>query len=322
MDPDHRHEYNSLTVINIHLGRLPQAEDALKHAAERKIDDTNFLSYRYYIAFLKGDQAGMEQQVRAARGRQGGEDWLAHHQALVLAYSGRLIEARAMWRHAVDLARQTKDRERAAIYQTGAALCEAHVGNSKVARQYAEAALDLSKGEDVEYGAAYVLAISGESGAAQKLVDDLNKRFPEDTIVQSIYLPTLRALIALRRSDPRQAIAELQVTLPYDLAMPGTAFFGYYGGLYSVYVRGEAYLAAHRGAEAVGEFQKILANPGIVFADPIGALAHLQLARAFGSMGETAKAKTAYQDFFALWKGADQDIPFLIEAKRDYAALH
>ena len=223
MDPDHRHEYNSLTVINIHLGRLPQAEDALKHAAERKIDDTNFLSYRYYIAFLKGDQAGMEQQVRAARGRQGGEDWLAHHQAMVLAYSGRLIEARGMWLHSTDLARQTNDGERAAVYQTGAALtlpkrtCRKQQGSAPVRRGQA---LDLSKGEDVEYGAAHVLAISGESGAAQKLVDDLNKRFPEDTIVQSIYLPTLRALIALRRSDPRQAIAELQVTLPYDLAMP------------------------------------------------------------------------------------------------------
>ncbi len=319
--PNDRHAYNSLSMANILLGRLPQAEDALKRAAERKIDDTNMLIHRYYIAFLKGDKAGMEQQARLAQGRQGAEDWMAHNQAMVLAYSGRLLEARAMSRHAVDLALQTNDRGRAAIYQTGAALCEAHTGNTKAARQGARAALDLSKGQDVVYGAAYVLAISGESGAAQKLADDLNTRFPADTIVQFIYLPTLRALVALRGSDPHKAIADVQVARPYDLALPGTAFFGHYGGLYPVYVRGEAYLAARQGAEAAAEFQKILDNRGIVFADPIGALAHLQLARAFVLMGDMAKAKAAYRDFLTLWNGADPEIPIIAQAKKEYARL-
>jgi eukaryotic-like serine/threonine-protein kinase len=316
-----RHMYNSVAVASILLGRLPQAEDALRRAAERKIDDTNFLTLRYYIAFLKGDQAGMEQQARLAIGRQGAEDSMAHHQAMVLAYSGRLPEAREMWRHATDLAQQTNDRDRAAIYQTGAALSEAHAGNKSAARQRARAALGLSRGQDVTYAAAYALAISDDSAAAQKLSDELNKRFPEDTIVQFIYLPVLRARIALRGNDPGKAIAELQAARPYDLALPGTAFFGHYGGLYPVYVRGEAYLAAHQGAEAAAEFQKILDNRNIAYADPIGALAHLQLARAFVLMGDNARAKTAYQDFLTLWKGADADIPVLAEARKEFARL-
>jgi eukaryotic-like serine/threonine-protein kinase len=321
LDPDHRYAYGGLALANILLGRLPQAEDALKRAAERKINNTNFLVLRYYIAFHKGDQAGMEQQARTAVGRHGDEDSMAHDQAMVLAYSGRMPEAREMWRHATDLAQQTDDKERAAIYQTGAGLCEANTGNNSAARQRAKAGLDLSRGEDVTYGAAYTFAISGDSAGARKLADELNKRFPEDTLVQFIYLPVLRARIALQEKDPGKAIAEMQVARPYDLALPGTAFFGHYGGLYSVYVRGEAYLAARQGAEAAAEFQKILDNRYIAFADPIGALAHLQLARAFLLMRDKVKAKTAYQDFLTLWKGADQEIPILAEAKKEYAKL-
>ena len=321
LDPNLRWAYGGLALANILLGRLPQAEDALRRAAERKIDDTNFLVLRYYMAFLKGDPAGMEQQVRLAVGRQGAEDAMAHNQAMVLANSGRLSEARTMWRRAADLEQQTKDKERAATFETGAALCEAHAGNTKAARERVKAALALSRGQDVSYGAAYTLAISGDSAGAQKLADELNQRFPEDTLVQFIYLPTVRASIALQRNDPGKAIAELQIARPYDLAMPGTDFFGFYGGLYPVYVRGQAYLAAHQGAEAAAEFQKILDNRGIAFADPIGALAHLQLARALVLMGDNAKAKTAYQDFLTIWKGADPEIPVLAEARKEYRAV-
>jgi tetratricopeptide (TPR) repeat protein len=246
---------------------------------------------------------------------------MAHHRAMVLAYSGRMTEARAMWRHATDLAQQTNNKERAAIYQTGAALCEAHTGNTRAALERAKAALGLSRGQDVTYGAAYTFAISDGLARAQTLADELNKRFPEDTLVQFIYLPTLRARIALQGNNPGKAIAELEVARPYDLAMPGSVFLGYYGGLYPVYVRGEAYLALHQGAKAAAEFKKILDNRGVAFADPIGALAHLQLARAFVSMGDKAKAKTAYQDFLTLWKGADPEIPVVAEAKKEYARL-
>ena len=160
-----------------------------------------------------------------------------------------------------------------------------------------------------------------DSSGAQTLADDLGKRFPEDTPVQFEYLPTLGALLALARNEPRKAIELLQPALAYDFATPGTAFAANFGGLYPAYVRGEAYLAAHQGVEAAAEFQKILNHCGLVGADPVGALAHLQLGRAFALSGDKTKAKTAYQDFLTVWKDADSDIPIFKQAKSEYGAL-
>ena len=152
------------------------------------------------------------------------------------------------------------------------------------------------------------------------MAEDLDKRFPEDTIVQFNYLPTLRAKLALLRASPLQALDTLGVAAPYEL---GLAAFDYHNwpNLYPVYVRGEAYLAAQQGKEAAAEFQKIFDHRGIVLNEPIGALAHLQLGRAYAMQGDTAKARAAYQDFLVLWKDADPDIPVLIAAKAEYAKL-
>ena len=226
-----------------------------------------------------------------------------------------------MWQHAIELAQQNGDREKAAIYQAAEAVCEAHFGNRDQAKERARAALDLGKGRDVEYAAAFALALSGDISGSQTLAEDLAKRFPEDTPVQFEYLPTLRALFALSDKAPLDAIERLQTALPYDLAMPGTAFFAKFGGLYPAYVRGQAYLEAGRGREAAAEFQKVLDHRGIVLADPIGALAHLQLGRAHFVSGDMARAKSAYQDFLTLWKDADADIPVLIQARAEYAKL-
>src|SRR6185312_944234 len=189
------------------------------------------------------------------------------------------------------------------------------------AKKQARIALKLAKGRDVEYAAAFALALSGDSAGPQRLAEDLAKRFPEDTPVQFEYLPTLRALFALSRKAPLEAIERLQTALPYDLAMPGTAFFAKFGGLYPVYVRGQAYLEAGRGREAAAEFQRVLDHRGVVLADPISATAHLQLGRALALSGEPARSKTAYQDFLALWKDADPDIPILTQAQAEYAKL-
>ncbi len=200
-------------------------------------------------------------------------------------------------------------------------MCEAHFGNAVRAKQRARAALDLAKGRDVEYAAAFALALSGDSAESQRLAGDLEKRFPEDTPVQFEYLPTLHALFAIAHRAPLDAVERLQKAAPYDFALPGTAFFAKFGGLYPAYVRGQAYLAAGRGQEAAGEFQKVLNHRGIVFADPIGALAHLQLGRAYIASGDMTKAKEAYLDFLTLWKDADADIPILKQAKTEYAKL-
>ncbi len=302
------------------LNRLTEAEDVLRRAAERKLELPEMLVTRYYLAFLKGDQAGMEREIARAPAEHA-EDLMAHHQALVLARSGRMQQARTMWEHAMALAQQAGRPENTAIYEAAEAVCEAHFGNWPAAKERARAALELAKDRDVEFAAAFALALSGESAEPQRLAADLEKRFPEDTPVLFEYLPTLHALSALAARAPLDAIKRLERAIPYDFAMPGTVLFAKFGGLYPAYIRGEAYLAAGRGPDAAAEFQKVLDNRGVVLADPIGALAHWKLGRAYVVSGNTAKAKSAYQDFFALWKDPDQDLPVLKQIRAEYAKL-
>jgi tetratricopeptide (TPR) repeat protein len=177
----------------------------------------------------------------------------------------------------------------------------------------------------VEFGASFALALSGNSSQSRALMEDLSRRFPEDTMVQFTYAPTLRALLALNQNLPSSAVELLQTALPYEDGTPttgGSEFLLRAGNLYPVYVRGLAYLAAHHGREAAAEFQKILDRRGIVVSDPIGALAHLQLGRAYALSGDKTKARSAYQDFLALWKDADRGIPILEQAKAEYQKLH
>ena len=183
------------------------------------------------------------------------------------------------------------------------------------------AALEVSKGRDVQYAVGLGLALSGDSSRSEALAGDLEKGFPEDTFVKFTYAPVLRALAALGRGKPADSVEQLQIALPYELAVNGINFSHLLGGLYSAYVRGEALSATHRYAEAAAEFQKILDHRGIVGADPIGALAHVQLGRAFVLSGEKIKAKAAYQDFLTLWKDADPDIPILRQANAEYAKV-
>ncbi|MCU1292778.1 MAG: serine/threonine protein kinase, partial [Bryobacterales bacterium] len=287
----------------------------------RNLNIPELLLLRYHIAFLEGDKAGMNRQATQAKGKSGAEDWMSHSEALVLARSGQLALARRMSRRAEDVARQAGQQERAATYETGVAVWDALFGNAPAARRSAVAALKLSRGRDVEYGAAFALAVAGDSAQPEALANDLERRFPEDTSVTFTYLPTLRATFALNSRAPAQAIEFLQPVAPYELATPGIAFFGFYGGLYPAYIRGEIYLASHQGAKAAAEFQKILDHRGIVLGDPLGAMARLQLGRAFVSSGDKSKAKTAYEDFLTLWKDADPGIPILKQARAEFARL-
>jgi eukaryotic-like serine/threonine-protein kinase len=165
------------------------------------------------------------------------------------------------------------------------------------------------------------IALSGDLAQAQTLANDLERRFPVDTSVKFNYVPVLRALWALQHHHSRRAIELLEINVPYELAIPGIDFFANVGGLYPVYVRGEAYRAAHRGVEAAAEFQKILDHRGLVVADPVGALASLQRGRALLLTGEQTKAKAAYQDVLKLWKEADPNLPILKQAQAEFARL-
>jgi tetratricopeptide (TPR) repeat protein len=247
LNPDFSLPYNILADSYQYLDHLPKAEATLQRASEHKLEIPYFLLSRYDIAFLKGEQAGMEREVARARRTSEAEDDISNHQALVLAYSGHLQEARRMSQIAQELALQGGQREKAALFETAAALREAFSGNLPSARRRAVAALALSRELYVEYGAAFALALSGDSARAQALAADLQTRFGEDTSVRFSYLPALRARLALNRGEPSRAIELLQIAVPYELGAPRSAIHGNFGALYPVYERGEAFLAAHQG---------------------------------------------------------------------------
>jgi DNA-binding winged helix-turn-helix (wHTH) protein/predicted Zn-dependent protease len=325
IDPDFSIGYANLTASYLSQGRMADAENTLQRASERKLDIPDFYVLRYVIAFLKDDKTGMEREAARPREKPGVDDWMSNAEGFVAAYAGRLEEARKMSRRAADLARKDDRRETEALYETDAAVREALFGNVSSAKQGTKRALELSKSRDVGYGAGLALALSGDSFRSQAVSDDLSRRFPEDTRIQFIYLPTLSALLALNNREPSKAIESLQTAIPYELGTPsegGSEFLLGTSNLYPAYVRGVAYLVARRGREAAAEFQKILDHRGTVASDPIGALAHLQLGRAYALAGDKAKARSAYQDFLTLWKDADPDIPILKQAQAEHANLN
>ena len=302
------------------LNRLKEARATVEEAQAKKLDSPVLHLQAYKIAFLQDDAAGTERQTAWAAGKPGVEDVLLANEAATAAYSGRLGKARKFSRRAVASAEQAEEKETAASYEAAASLWEALFGNGTAAHERAEVALGLSTGRDVQYGAGLALAFAGRAARAQVLTDDLGRRFSEDTVVQFNYLPAIRAQLALNRNNVTGAIEALQAASSYELGTIGTDFN--FLALYPVYVRGEAYLDARQGSEAAAEFQKILYWRGVVVNEPIGALAHLGLARAYALQGDTTKAKAEYQDFLMLWKDADPDIPILKQANAEYARLH
>jgi hypothetical protein len=311
--------YGNLANSFLQLNRIDETRATVEEAQAKNFDSPPLHFLQYQLGFLRSDATGMKQQVAWAADKPGWDDVLLASEANTAAYSGQLGKAREFSRRAVASAERAEEKETAAGYEAEASLREALFGNAAQARQRAAAARTLSAGRDVQYGAALTLALAGDSGRAQAMADDLSNRFSGDTIVHFNYLPTILALVALSRNDSSKAIEALQPSAPYELGTPGAGTFS--PNLYPVYVRAEAYLARHQGSEAATEFQKILDHRGVVVNAPIGAMAHLQLGRAYATHGDTAKAKAAYQDFLTLWKDADPDIPVLIAAKSEYAKL-
>ncbi len=321
IDPEFPVGYLQLGFNQQFSGRLKDAEATFNRAAERKLDLPEISVQRYDLAFLRGDTAGMTHEHALALGKPNWEDEIAAREGFVLAYSGQLHEANMRSRHAADLAMQTSQPGRAALWRIGPALWEGFVGNEAAAREAAAAALALSTDRDVEYGVGLALALAGDSVRAQQLAADLDQRFPEDSSAQSVYVPVIRAVLALKEQKPSEALELLRAAAPYDLGTPLCSAPAYFGILYPVYVRGLAYLAAHQADEATAEFQKILDHRSVVVSDPIGALAHLQLGRALAMKGESARARTSYQEFLTLWKTADPDVALPEQARKELAAL-
>ena len=318
LDDGNTNTYFNLVSAYLALGRLDDSKVTLDQSAAHKIDAPNLHQCRYWLAFLQGDEASMQQQVAAVMGRAGGEDIVLSSQSDTEAYHGRLGKARELSHRAIESARQADFQGPAAVWQANAGLREAEVGNATDARQDAMAALTQTSAYDVQAIAALALARAGDLAHAQQLADKLNRDVPLNTMAQSYWLPSIRAAMELNRKQPDKAIALLQMTSPLDL---GQAPPFELGPMYPVYLRGEALLMRKHGKEAAEEFQKIIDHPGVVLNFVLGALARLDLARAYALESDTANARTAYQNFFALWKDADPDIPILKEAKAEYAKL-
>jgi tetratricopeptide (TPR) repeat protein len=324
LDPDLPPAYVNKAVSSLYLGRVADAEAALRAAADRKLSHRGYLIVPYLIALVRDDEEGMARAAARAKSvprTLSVEDMLVHVEALARARAGRLEEARRTSRIAVDLALQARQRERAATYEASVAVWEAFYGNAGAARQAAAEALALARGRDVDYAAAFALALAGDIPRARALADGLARTYPEDTSVRVKYLPTLRALFALHGSQPAEALHQLQTATRFDLAVGALGFSAYFSALHSVFVRGDAYAAARRFGEAAADYQTILDHRSIALADPVDAMARLQLARAFVQAGDRAKAKAAYENLLELWKQADPDVPLVKQAKAEYARL-
>jgi tetratricopeptide (TPR) repeat protein len=323
LDPDFAIGYENVAWAYVYLNRLSEAEALLRKASERKIEVIQFSLCRYMIAFLKNDEAAMAMEATRRQSKLEAQGLFDHQQALTLAYWGRLKEADELSDHAVTLARQGGLLERAAQFEGARAAWNSLFGIRAEAKRSAGEALSLYRSRDADYGPAFALALLHESAQAHEIDEDLGKLYPEDTSVQFSYLPTLRALEALNRGDAQKALEMTQRATPYELAVPGTAYYtgAFFGALYPVYARGLAYSRLRRYREAAAEFQKILDHSGVIVNFPLSALSHLGLGRARALSGDLAGARTAYQDFFALWKDADPEVAILRQAKAEYAKL-
>jgi hypothetical protein len=279
------------------------------------------LFFEYDRAFLTDDRDGMQKAVKAAQGNPDAMSWMADARAFSFAHSGRLKEARVLSHEAMELSQQQGNRERAAQFAIKSALREAFFGNAPEAKQAVASAMALANNRELEYGAAVAAGLTGDSKQAQALADHLEGEYPEDTSVRFSYLPVIHSIVALNHNDPARAIDALQPAIPYELGAPRCSVVIFFGALYPILFRGEAYLAGHRGPEAAREFQKLLDHRGTMIGDPVAVLAHLGLARSYALSGDASNARNQYKEFLDTWKDADPDLPVLHEARTELARL-
>jgi eukaryotic-like serine/threonine-protein kinase len=318
LEPDDAIAYGNLADDYLALDRIKDAKGALDEAAKRNLDSPDLHLHRYHLAFLEGDPSAMQEQSLWATGKPE-EDGQLSDESDTEAYYGRLRKARELTRKAVESAKRNGSTDTAALWQVNEALREAEFGNTALARKAVAAAMSLSSRPDIELLGALALARSGDTVQSSALADKVAAEFDRDTMIQAYWLPTIRAAIAIDRGDSQKAMELLTVASEYELGEPLQT--PSHGTLYPVYVRGEAYLRAGDGVQAATEFQKMIDHRGIVSNFPLGALAHLQLGRAYKLAGDVGKAREAYAAFLVAWLNADPDIPVLKRAKAEYAKL-
>jgi eukaryotic-like serine/threonine-protein kinase len=311
-------KYANFAQIYIVLGRFDDAKSSIDEARRRGLDSTELRMMMYFLAFTQGDGQQMQQQVAWAAGQSEDENIVLSAESDTAAYYGKLAQSRGLTRRAVESAQRADATEAAAAWKADEALREAEFGNRETARADASAALAIEPGRNIQKLAALAFARAGDGKRAEGLADELEKDNPSNTLLNSFWLPSIRAAIELDRNSPEKAVDELQPTTPYELAFPDPFWLG---TMYPVFLRGEAYLRQGHGALAAVEYQRIVDHPGVVLNFPLGALAHLGLARAYTLQGDGPNARAAYRDFLAFWKDADLDSPVLKQAKAEYAKL-
>ncbi len=312
--------YENLATAYIALQRLEEAQNVLNQAFARKLDDPSMHADLYALAFLRSEPAGMEREMAWSAGKPGGEDTMLALQADTEAYAGHLRKARELSRRAVEAAQNAQLNEPAAIWQGMAALREAAYGNVEEARKGADKVLDLApKSRDAQILAILVLTRVGDLRRAQTMLDDLAAGNITNTIVQSAWVPAIRAQAEMAGQKPLRALELLEVVKPYERGqLIGNLS---YSCMIPVYLRAEAYLGAKRGPQAAAEFQKLVDSRGVVGNCWSGALAYLGRGRAQALSGSTNAARASYQEFFSLWKSADSDVPILKSARAEFAKL-
>jgi Flp pilus assembly protein TadD len=309
MTPNDAVSYSNTLSVLVNLNRVKEARAMAADATAKKIDSPGIRFDLYQLGFLQSDDTVMADQVSWAADRPGDDAVMLYYEADTAAYYGQLNKARDLSRQAVAAAGRAQRPERAAVCQAAAGLREALFGNGAEAKRNAGAALKSSNARDVQFISTLALAMVGDKERAVEFADALKSRFPQDTVVQFNYLPTIYAQIALFDGDAPRAIEFLRAATPYELGLAASSNYSTY--MYPVYVRGQSYLAARLGSAAATEFQRILNWPGVVSNEPIGALAHLGLARARAMNSEPAEARASYNNFLSLWKNADSSFPFL-----------
>jgi eukaryotic-like serine/threonine-protein kinase len=315
LSPNSSVTYVNLAAAYLILGRFDEAKAVLDAAQKRNLDSAPMRVNRYLLAFAEGDRATMQQIIGSAAGKAGYEDQLLALEADTEAYDGRITRSRDLQEETAEAAVRDRAKDRLAYYDAYAAWRESELENKAQARRLATQALAASAGRDIKELAALALARTGDIATAQRIADELNREYPQDTMVQSYALPTLRALITINEGHPEAAIEILKVALPYELG------YAEFGNMEPAYVRGLAYLKMRQGKEAAAEFQKLVDHRGKINNFVTGALVHLQLGRAAKMAGKPDEARKHYQDFFALWKGADPDSTILKTARTEYAKL-
>jgi serine/threonine protein kinase/Tfp pilus assembly protein PilF len=334
MSPESSAGYGNLGNVLLAMQRFDEAGKVVEQAQARKLEDDVITVVYYALAFLKGDSQSRIQQVAWFNSKPEYENYGLSLEADTAAYAGRLSQTRVLTQRAVDSSVHSDNKESAAIWLENAALRETVFGNPAEARRAVADGLKLEPASSgVRAEAALASAMSGDSARARLLARDLARDFPLDTQMQAVWLPSIRAQLALDRRDPAAAISFLQSALRSggQLELGQIEFTLNLSCLYSVYVRGEAYLASRQGSAAAAEFQKILDHSGIVWNCWTGALARLGVARANALQSRTSqgadadaarvRALAAYKDFLTLWKDADPDIPIYKQAKAEYAKL-